>query len=139
MTNSAGNAHLGTPLDDFLTEDGLLESTASTAASRTFAWQEDRSRRSLWQVAQFGYDIFVFQDDGPLVPVTDENADAFGVYATEHDSDAREIVLERVYLNFEPRGEPRTSTWSTATPQIPTACRQSCASTAEAPAEILFT
>ena len=103
MTSSIENPHLGTTFDDFLAEDGLLESASHTAASRVSAWQEDRHRRSLWQVAQSGYDVFVFQGDGPLVPVTDENADALGVYATERDRDASPSVYRRVYLNFEPR------------------------------------
>ena len=38
-----------------------------------------------------------------MVRVTDENADALGVSATQWDSDASEIVLGRIYLNFEPR------------------------------------
>ena len=64
MTNSIENPHLGTALDEFLAEDGLLESANRTAESRASAWQEER--KSLWQVAQSGYDVFVAQDDGPL-------------------------------------------------------------------------
>lgn len=105
MTSSIENPHLGTTLDDFLAKDGLLDSANRTAASRVSVWQDDEHRRSLWQVAQSGYDVFVFQDDGPLVRVTDANAGALGVYATERDSDgdACEIELGRAYLNFEPR------------------------------------
>lgn len=103
MTSISENPHLGTALDDFLAEDGLLESVSRTAASRVAAWQEDRHRRSLWQVAQSGYDVFVFQGDRPLVRVTDENADALGVYATERDRYASPNVYGRVYLNFEPQ------------------------------------
>ena len=103
MASSIENPHLGTALDDFLAEDGLLDSANRTADARVSAWQGDEDRKSLWQVAQSGYDVFVFQDDGPLVRVTDENADALGVSATAWDSDASVIVLGRIYLNFEPR------------------------------------
>ena len=105
MTNSIENPHLGTALDDFLAEDGLLESANRTAASRASAWQE-RYRKSLWQVAQSGYDVFVAQDDGPLVRATDENAGALGVDAKGWDSEQPELVdpwgVLRTYLNFEP-------------------------------------
>ena len=72
MTSSIENPHLGTSLDDFLAEDGLLESINRIAASRVSAWRKtavhsDRSPSP-------GYDVFVFQDDGPLVHVTNENA-----------------------------------------------------------------
>lgn len=40
MTNSIENPHLGTTLDDFLAEEGLLESVSRIAASRVSAWQE---------------------------------------------------------------------------------------------------
>lgn len=103
MTSSIENPHLGTSLDDFLAEDGLLESVNRTAASRVSAWQGDKYRRSLWQVAQSGYDVFVFQGNEPLARVTDKNADALGVYATESDSDLGEIVLGRIYLYYEPQ------------------------------------
>ena len=110
MASSIENPHFGTALDDFLAEDGLLESVNSTAASRVSAWRKDEFGRSLWQVAQSGYDVFVSQDDGPLVHVTDENADALGVNATAYDSDASividssaGVVRPRIYLNFEPR------------------------------------
>ena len=72
MTSSIENPHLGTALDDFLAEDGLLESVSRTAASRVAAWLEDPHRRSLWQIAQSGCEVFVFQSDGSLVRVTDE-------------------------------------------------------------------
>ena len=103
MTSSAENPHLGTALDDFLAEDGLLESADLTAASRTAAWQEDQCRRSLWQVAQSGYDVFVFQDDDPLVRVTDENADELGVCARAWGRDVSETDLGRACLDFKPR------------------------------------
>ena len=110
MTSSIENPHLGTSLDDFLAEDGLLDSANRTADARVSAWQGDKDRRSLWQVAQSGYDVFVSQDDGPLVHVTDENADALGVNATAWDSDASivtdssaGVVRPRIFLNFKPR------------------------------------
>lgn len=111
MTSNVQNPHLGTSLDDFLAEDGLLESTNRAARLRVPVWREDREpwqddgnfRWSLWQVAQSGYDVFVFQDDGPLVQVTDENAGALGVDATEWESEVPEIVLGRIYLNIEPQ------------------------------------
>ena len=74
VTSSIENPHLGTTLDDFLAEEGLLESVSRTAASRVVAWLEDQRRRSLWKIAQSGCDVFVFQGDGPLVRVTDEEA-----------------------------------------------------------------
>ena len=105
MTSSVENPHLGTALDDFLAEDGLLESASRTAASRTSAWQEDEYRSSLWQVAQSGYDVFVFQDGGPLVRVTDENAGGLGIYATEWDGEQGFVYRRgvwRTYLNLAP-------------------------------------
>lgn len=82
MTSSIENPHLGTTLDDFLAEEGVLENASRTAASRVSAWQESQGGRSLWQVAQSGYDVFIFQGDGPLVRVTDENADGAGIART---------------------------------------------------------
>ena len=90
VTSSIENPHLGTALDDFLAEDGLLESANRTAASRASVWQEER--KSLWQVAQSGYDVFVVQDGGPLVRATDENAGALGVYVKGWDSEQPELV-----------------------------------------------
>ena len=52
VTSSIENPHLGTTLDDFLAEEGLLESVSRTAASRVVAWLEDQRRRSLWKIAQ---------------------------------------------------------------------------------------
>lgn len=105
MTSNTENPHLGTTLDDFLAEDGLLDGANRAAASRVSAWQSDEHHRSLWQVAQSGYDVFVFQDDGPLARVTDANAGTLGVYATGRDSDgdACGVELGKTYLNFEPR------------------------------------
>ena len=113
VTSSIENPHLGTALDDFLAEDGL-ESANRTAELRMSVWQEER--KSLWQVAQSGYDVFVVQDGGPLVCVTDENASALGVYVKGWDSeqpylekrregeigDETHREISRTYLNFEP-------------------------------------
>ena len=104
MTSRIENPHLGTAFDDFLAEDGLLESANRTAQLRMSVWQEER--KSLWQVAQSGYDVFVVQDDGPLVRATDENAGALGVArkvqekvskAQNYDN-KRDLILA-VYLN----------------------------------------
>ena len=103
MTSSSENPHLGTALDDFLAEDGLLKDADLAAVSRTSAWQEAQRRRSLWQVAQSGYDVFVFRDDDQLMRVTDDNADALGVSAGAWASDVAEAVLGRTSLDFEPR------------------------------------
>lgn len=88
--------HLGTTLDDLLAEDGLLEDVRRVAAGRVSAWEKDKHSRSLWQVAQFGYDIFVSKQGGPMVPVTDENACVLCVRATASGAG-------RVYVDFEPR------------------------------------
>ena len=72
MTSTIENPHLGSTLDDFLAEEGLLESVSRTAALRVAAWQDERRRRSLWQIAQSRCDVFVFQGNGLLVRVTDK-------------------------------------------------------------------
>ena len=106
MTSTAGNPHLGTALDDFLAEGGLLEGARGAAVSRVSAWQEDGVSRSLWQMAQSGYDVFVSNKGAPVVPVTDKNAGALRVHATTYHVDESELVgtsVKRVYLNFNPR------------------------------------
>ena len=96
VTSDANNPHLGTTLDDLLAEDGLLDHTSRVAASRVSAWQKDRFSRSLWQLAQSGYDIFVSKQGGPMMLVTDENACVLRVRATASRAG-------RVYVDFEPR------------------------------------
>ena len=107
MTNTAGNPHLGTALDDLLAEGGLLEGVRGAAASRVSAWQEDGVSRSLWQVAQSGYDVFVSKQGGPIVPVTDKNAGDLCVHATTYHGDDWVFVntfgTPRIYLNFDLR------------------------------------
>ena len=99
---SDANPHLGTALDDLLAEDGPLGSV-SVPASGGSGGRQGKYRRSLSQITQSGYEVYVSQEGRPLELVTDGSAPALGVHATEWDSDAWEMVLGRIYLNFEPR------------------------------------
>lgn len=48
-TNEAGNPHHGSSLEDFLAEDGILESATTLAVKRVIAWQlmEEMKRQGL--------------------------------------------------------------------------------------------
>ena len=99
MTSDA-NPHLGTALDDLLAKDGPLE---SVGASRVSGGRYEQDRSPFSQVIQSGYEVYVSQRGGPLELVTDGNACALGAYATEWGGHAAwNIVLGRLYLNFEP-------------------------------------